>query len=49
MDGAALSAALTGADGWPGIRAARRAIEFSDGASESVGESRSRVAMLRAG
>jgi hypothetical protein len=41
--------ALADADGWPGIRAARRAIAFSDGGSESVGESRSRVALDRAG
>jgi hypothetical protein len=49
VDRAALPDALAGADGWPGIRAARRAIEFSDGGSESVGESRSRVALDRAG
>jgi hypothetical protein len=33
----------------PGTRAARRAIEFSNGLSESVGESRSRVAIAAAG
>ncbi|HWM01280.1 MAG TPA: hypothetical protein VNP92_02970 [Actinophytocola sp.] len=33
----------------PGAPAARRALRFADGRSESVGESRSRVAMLRAG
>lgn len=34
---------------WRGAPAARRAIAFADGRSESVGESRSRVAILRAG
>jgi sulfur carrier protein ThiS len=33
----------------PGTRAARRVIEFSNGFSESVGESRSRVAIAAAG
>jgi hypothetical protein len=33
----------------PGTRAARRVIEFSNGLSESVGESRSRVAVAAAG
>jgi len=34
---------------WPGSPAARRALRFADGRSESVGESRSRVAIARAG
>jgi len=34
---------------WPGCPAARRALGFADGRSESVGESRSRVAIARAG
>jgi hypothetical protein len=33
----------------PGNRGARRVVEFADGRSESVGESRSRVALQRAG
>ena len=41
--------ALQTAAGRPGCPRARRAIGFADGRSESVGESRSRVAMLRAG
>jgi hypothetical protein len=44
-----LVAALDRAPRRPGTRAARRAIEFSDGLSESVGESRSRVAIATAG
>ena len=35
--------------GTPGSRSARRVIEFADGLSESVGESRSRVLIHRAG
>ncbi len=35
--------------GWPGVPAARRALAFADGRSGSVGESRSRVAIHRAG
>jgi hypothetical protein len=34
---------------WPGCPAARRVLAFADGRSESVGESRSRVAIARAG
>lgn len=45
----ALQEALRRAAGRPGCPQARRAIAFADGRSESVGESRSRVAMLRAG
>jgi very-short-patch-repair endonuclease len=42
---AELDAVLTDCAGWPGIAAARRAVEFSDGRSESVLESIARVAM----
>jgi len=35
--------------GWPGAPAARRVVDFADGRSESVGESRSRVAIWEAG
>jgi hypothetical protein len=45
----ALDAALRRARGWPGIPAARRAVAFARVGSESVGESRSRVAIARAG
>ena len=45
----ALDAALRRARGWPGVPAARRAVAFADGGSESVGESRSRVAIALAG
>ena len=45
----ALDAALRRARGWPGAPAARRAVAFADGGSESVGESRSRVAIALAG
>ena len=34
---------------WPGTPAARRVVAFADGRSESVGESRSRVAIAAAG
>jgi hypothetical protein len=44
-----LAAAVLRAAGWPGVPAARRVVEFADGRSESVGESRSRVAIQRAG
>lgn len=44
-----LTAALQRAAHRRGSPAARRAIAFADGASESVGESRSRVALHRAG
>ena len=44
-----LDAALRRARGWPGVPAARRALAFADGRSESTGESRSRVAIARAG
>jgi hypothetical protein len=44
-----LIAALEASPRRPGTRAARRAIDFSNGLSESVGESRSRVAIAAAG
>jgi hypothetical protein len=43
-----LEDALGKAKGWPGVPAARRAVAFADGRAESVGESRSRVALARA-
>jgi hypothetical protein len=46
---AELDAALRRATGWPGVPAARRVVAFADGQAESVGESRSRVAIARAG
>jgi hypothetical protein len=44
-----LGDALRRARGWPGVPAARRVMGFADGRAESVGESRSRVAMLAHG
>jgi hypothetical protein len=41
--------ALVRAAGWRGVPAARRAVAFADDRAESVGESRSRVALRRAG
>ncbi len=49
VDAAALSAALARARRWRGTPDARRALGFADGRSESVGESRSRVALQNAG
>jgi hypothetical protein len=46
---AQLEAATRRAKGWPGVPAARQVLAFADGRSESVGESRSRVAIARAG
>ena len=46
---AELDAALRRAAGWPGVPDARRVVAFADGRAESVGESRSRVAMALAG
>ncbi len=46
---AELVAALARAAHRPGNSAARRAVAFADGRSESVGESRSRIAIARAG
>lgn len=48
-DPAQLTAAVARASGWPGAPAAARVVSFADGRSESVGESRSRVAIVRAG
>ena len=44
-----LDAALRRARGWPGVPDARRVVAFADGRSESVGESRSRVAIALTG
>lgn len=44
-----LASSVARVSGWPGAAAARRVVAFADGRSESVGESRSRVAILRAG
>jgi hypothetical protein len=46
---AALDAAVRRAKGWPGVPAARRVVACADGRAESVGESRSRIAIARAG
>jgi hypothetical protein len=46
---AALAHAVARSAGWPGIPNARRVLAFADGRSDSVGESRSRVALARAG
>jgi hypothetical protein len=48
-DSSALAAALDRMPRWPGVPAARRAIGFAQKGSGSVGESRSRVAIARAG
>ncbi len=45
----ALAEAIARQKGWPGAPNARRALGFADGRSGSVGESRSRVAIMRAG
>ena len=44
-----LTRELESCRGWPGVRAAREAIAFADGRSESVLESRSRLALHRWG
>jgi hypothetical protein len=49
VDRAELDQEVRQAQRWPGVPAARRVIGFADGRSESVGESRSRVALGRAG
>jgi hypothetical protein len=49
VDLADLVETLARAPRWPGNPAARRAIAFANGLSESVGESRSRVAIAAAG
>ena len=46
---AALDAAVRRAKGWPGVPDARRVVAFADGRAESVGESRSRIAIAHAG
>ncbi len=49
VDEAGMGVAVDRAAGWRGSPAARRVVAFADGRSESVGESRSRVALSRAG
>lgn len=49
LTSAALEAALWRATGWPGAPAARRAIGFCRRGANSPGESRSRIAIARAG
>lgn len=49
VDRESLAAALARSAGWLGSPDARRVVAFADGRSASVGESRSRVAILRAG
>lgn len=44
-----IESALRRIGGWRGAPAARRVVAFADGRAESPGESRSRVALLRAG
>ena len=46
---AELAAALERAAGWRGIPAAPRVVAFADGRAESPGETRSRIAIARAG
>jgi hypothetical protein len=45
----AIDAAVRRAKGWPGVPKARQVTAFADGCAESVGESRSRIAIARAG
>lgn len=49
VDREGLAASLRQAARWRGVATARRVVEFADGRSESVGESRSRVGIARAG
>ncbi|MDP9428448.1 MAG: hypothetical protein M3Q47_06015 [Actinomycetota bacterium] len=49
VDLAGLQEALAAVDGATGTRSAARAVQFADGRSESVGESRSRVVLHRLG
>jgi hypothetical protein len=49
VDPAGLADAVAGSTGRPGTPQARRVVAFADGRSESVGESRSRVAIAVAG
>ncbi|WP_219416177.1 hypothetical protein [Pseudonocardia nigra] len=44
-----LAVALARAARWPGIPQARRVVAFADGGAMSVGETRSRLAIMRAG
>lgn len=49
VDRPTLDAALSRRPRWPGLPAARRSLAFSDARSPNPGESRSRVAIARAG
>lgn len=49
LGGDELADAVARVSRWPGCSAARRVVAFADGRSESAGESRSRVALDRAG
>jgi hypothetical protein len=49
VDGQQLAEALLRVVGWSGAPAARRAVGFAEPGAASVGESRSRVAIMRAG
>ena len=49
IDGDELAIAVAHATGWPGAPAARRVLAFADPGSGSVGETRSRIAIHRAG
>jgi hypothetical protein len=49
LDKRELEAGLYEMERWPGVRAARRAVEFLDVRSESVGESVSRVRLMEEG
>jgi hypothetical protein len=49
VERAELLACLDRAKRWPGGPAARRVVAFADGRADSVGESRSRVAIAAAG
>lgn len=49
VDADGLGEAIRRHRGWPGLPAARRVFAFADGRSDNPGESRSRVAIARAG
>jgi hypothetical protein len=49
LTGAELDVGLIAMKRWPGVRAARRVVEFLDVRSESVGESMSRVRLMEEG
>jgi predicted transcriptional regulator of viral defense system len=49
LDKSKLEARLHTLERWPGVRAARRTVEFLDVRSESVGESASRVRLMEEG